>query len=279
MKRRSVKEFRRERKTCTNGKFRATGGEKESLSTSMGGGQNSFGGRKIQPHNPFSVRVCIIGGMQNFYSMGEFVNKKEQPGRQGSFEFSFQNQKLTKEQKAERKIYRRIAKNNYKRRMKIEDNKELVEQLVAGIGEGETLHLLSDSIDSPNIINAYVDRIEEIYISTWSITPAGIACLENLTANGCCRIALLTLDRTHSYKWMFSSGAYKCLQGKVEIRITAIHSKFIVMKLTDGSVLNFVGSMNLSNNPRWENLMVSRDPEDFAFYRDFLLSITAEKLK
>ena len=211
--------------------------------------------------------------------MGEFVNKKTPKDGQASFNFSFRDQQLTREQKAERKIYKRIAKNNYKRRMKIEGNKELVEQLVAGIGEGETLHIVSDSIDSPNIINAYVDRIAEIYVSTWSITPAGIACLENLAANGCFRYALLTLDRTHSYKWMFSSGAYKVLQGKVDIRITAIHSKFVVMKLTDGSVLNFVGSMNLSNNPRWENLMVSRDPEDFEFYRDFLRSITAEKLR
>ena len=208
--------------------------------------------------------------------MGDFVNKKDQ---QAAFNFSFRDQQLSREQKAERKIYRRIAKNNYKRRMKIAGNKELVEQLVAEIGDGETLHILSDSIDSPNIINAYVNRIAEIYISTWSITPAGIACLENLTANGCCIRALLTLDRTHSYKWMFSSGAYKVLQGKVEIRITAIHSKFIVLKLSDGSVLNFVGSMNLSNNPRWENLTITKDPEDFAFYRDFLLSITAEQLK
>lgn len=210
--------------------------------------------------------------------MGEFVNKKD-GGQQATFNFSFRDQQLTREQKIERKIYRRIAKNNYKRRVKIESNKQLVEELVTGLADGETLHLITDSLDSPNIINAYVDRIAEIYVSTWSITPAGIACLENLTANGCCKTALLVLDRTHSYKWMFSSGAYKVLQGKVEIRITAIHSKFILLKLADGTMLSFVGSMNLSNNPRWENLMVSRDPEDFAFYRDFLLSITAERLK
>lgn len=209
--------------------------------------------------------------------MGDFVNQNY--NSQTAFNFSFQNRPLTKEQKAERKIYKRIARNNYKRRAKIEQNKQLVERLVEGLGEGETLHLLSDSIDSPNIINAYIDRIEEIYVSTWSVTPAGIACLENLVTNGRCRCALLVLDRTHSYKWMFKSGAYKCLHGKVEIRITSIHSKFILLKLTDGSVLNFVGSMNLSNNPRWENLTITRDAEDFAFYRDFLLSITAEKLR
>ena len=211
--------------------------------------------------------------------MGEFVNKKEQSAGQASFDFSFQNLQLTKEQRVERKIYKRIAKNNYKRRVKIESNKELVERLVAEFGPDETLHIVSDSIDFPNIINAYVDRIEEIYVSTWSITPAGIACLENLASNGSCRAALLVLDRTHSYKWIFSSGAYKCLQGKIDIRITAIHSKIIVMKMVDGTVLNFVGSPNLSNNPRWENLMISKDPADFEFYRDFLLSITAEKLK
>jgi len=260
--------------------------------------------------------------------MGDFVNRQDGQGRQIAFDFSFQNQTLTKEQKAERKIYKRIARNNRKRRYRIADNKELIGELVAGFGDGETLHIISDSIDSPNIINAFVERIEEIYISTWSITPAGIACLENLASNGCLpsglpprgsaepnelgsalapqrrfRYALLVLDRTHSYKWIFSSGAYKCLQGKIDIRITAIHSKFIVLKLDDGSVLKlaspssfaprqsssrlglpsawrrFVGSMNLSNNPRWENLTISKDPADFEFYRDFLLNIPAEKLK
>jgi hypothetical protein len=215
--------------------------------------------------------------------MGKFVNKKPQnggqTGRQGEFNFSFQNQQLTREQKVERKIYKRIAKNNYKRRAKIEGNKELVSQLVAECGKDESLHLVTDSLDSPNIINAYIDRIEEIYISTWSITPAGIACLENLASNGNCRAALLVLDRTHSYKWIFSSGAYKCLQGKIEIRITAIHSKIIAMRLSGGEVLNFVGSPNLSNNPRWENIILTKDPADFEFYRDFLLSITAEQLK
>lgn len=211
--------------------------------------------------------------------MGEFVNKKEQSGQQASFNFSFQNQKLSREQKAERKIYKRIAKNNRKHHYKIEGNKEMIQELVGSFAEDETLHIISDSIDSPNIINTFVDRIEEILISTWSITPAGIACLENLASNGCFKFALLTLDRTHSYKWIFTSGAYKCLQGKIEIRITSIHSKFIVMRLSDGSVLNFVGSMNLSNNPRWENIIITKDPADYEFYRDFLLSITAEKLK
>ena len=211
--------------------------------------------------------------------MGEFVNKKGQGEKQQTFSLSFQNQPLTPQQKAERKIYKRIAKNNRKHHHKIEGNKELIQELVGSFGEDETLQIISDSIDSPNIINTFIDRIEEIYISTWSITPAGIACLENLASNGCFRFALLTLDRTHSYKWIFSSGAYKCLQGKIEIRITSIHSKFIVIKLDDGSVLNFVGSMNLSNNPRWENVTITKDTADFEFYRDFLLSITAEKLK
>ena len=211
--------------------------------------------------------------------MGEFVNTKDNGGQQRTFDFSFQNRTLTKEQKAERKIYKRIARNNRKRRHRIEGNKELIAELVAGFAADETLHIVSDSIDSPNIINALIDRIEEIYISTWSITPAGIACLENLSANGCFKYALIVLDRTHLYKWIFSSGAYKCLKGKIDIRITAIHSKMIVIKLDDGSVLNFTGSMNLSNNPRWENLTITKDPADFEFYKDFLLSITAEKLK
>lgn len=211
--------------------------------------------------------------------MGEFVNKKVRSEKQQSFNFSFQNQPLTKQQKGERKIHKRIAKNNRKHHHKIEGNKELIVELTQNLRADESLHIISDSIDSPNIVNAFIDRINEIYISTWSITPAGIACLENLASNGCSKIALLTLDRTHSYKWIFSSGAYKCLQGKIEIRITAIHSKFIVIKMVDGGVLNFIGSMNLSNNPRWENIIITKDPADFEFYSGFLLSITAEKLK
>jgi hypothetical protein len=99
--------------------------------------------------------------------MGDFVNKKERAGGQAEFNFSFRNRTFSREQKIERKIYERIVKNNYKRRLKIEDNKELISELVAEIGPDETLHLVTDSLDSPNIINAYMGNAHKRPLTPW----------------------------------------------------------------------------------------------------------------
>ena len=192
---------------------------------------------------------------------------------------TFQNRTISKQQGSENKLYKKLSKHNYQRAPKIENDIELIKQLVRDCSENEEINLLSKAFDSPNVILTFIDQIVEIYVSTWAITPAGINSLMQIKSNGVCEEAWLFLDNTHSYKWMFASGAYKILKDSVHIKFAANHSKFTCMKLVDGSVLNLYGSMNLSNNPRWENISINKSIEDFRFYSEFVKTVTGSMVE
>ena len=191
-------------------------------------------------------------------------------------DISFKDQTYTIQERVENKIYKKLERHNFKRSNKIENDIEMIKGLIADFGDDEQINLVSKAFDSPNIILSLLDQIEEIYVSTWAITPAGINSFIELAKTGRCKKAFLFLDNTHSYKWMFSSGAYKVLRDSVTIKFAVNHSKFIIIKTTDGKYLNIYGSMNLSNNPRWENMTITKSFSDYEFYRDFLIQVNAE---
>jgi hypothetical protein len=147
----------------------------------------------------------------------------------------------------------------------------IINPVVESIEAGETLKLITNKFDAPSLIYAIQKQygIKNCYVSTWSITDRGIAELKAVADTGA--DCWVLLDTTHSYKWVFSSGAYEVLQGLVNFKFTENHSKFILLETHDGKKISFSGSMNLSNNPRFENIDISTDPETFDFYRDFIL--------
>ena len=70
------------------------------------------------------------------------------------------------------------------------------------------------------------------------------------------------------------------MKAKIETTVEKIKtskSKFIVIE-TETGVLNFVGSMNFSNNPRFENITIDKDINTFEFYRDFIKNVDGETL-
>lgn len=197
-----------------------------------------------------------------------------------SFRFSFEKKEpLTDKQKVEKKIYKRIVRNRKKNHRKMDADFELIEELMDELQPGESLQVISREFDSPNVINLFREQIEELYISTWALTTAGLAALEEICSRDHVKEAMILIDTTHSYKWVFTSGAYEILRGKITIKFADNHSKIICMRMVDGSVLTITGSMNMSRNPRWENALISKDPEDFAFYSEFLRNVKSRPLK
>jgi hypothetical protein len=192
-------------------------------------------------------------------------------------EISMQNKIISDKEKISNKILSKIKKHNFKYKNKILNDKNLIIDLVQNIKHDEQLNLISKAFDSPNIINSFTSEIKNIYIATWSITPSGIDSLVKIVDNKKLENGFLLLDKSHSYKWIFNSGAYKILRGKIKIRLLANHSKFICFE-TDSGVYNFIGSMNLSNNPRFENITINRNREDFDFYSNFVKTVKAEDL-
>lgn len=170
------------------------------------------------------------------------------------------------------KIFKKKHKYFFSRSSKIASDIEEIKNPVEDVGKDEQLEVVSKAFDSPNIIKAFADDISELYVATWAVTPAGIACISEIKG---LKKGIILLDKTHSYKWVFQSGAYKFLQGKIKFKFSENHSKFILIKFNDkhgGGVLNFIGSFNLSNNPRYENLSINRSVEAYEFYRDFIIN-------
>lgn len=177
---------------------------------------------------------------------------------------------LTQQQVTENKMLKKINHYKYSRSRKIENDITKVTELLAELGPDEEMILISNSFDSPAIISAMAEQIRELYVATWAITPAGISVVHDLPHVERC---IIMLDRTHSYKWIFSSGAYNYLQDKAQFKFAANHSKMLAMRLSTeqgDAYLNVYGSMNLSNNPRYENMLITRSAEDFGFIKKFI---------
>lgn len=150
---------------------------------------------------------------------------------------------------------------------------EEIQRLIDSVQEDEDIMVFSEDFDAPNFVN-YINtkyRILEINVATWAITNSGIACLHECVQDGRTPIVNCVLDLTHSYKWVITSGAIEVLKDKVNFYYAHNHAKFISIK-TECGYFTFIGSMNLSNNPRWENIQFSRGQEAFDFCAKFIES-------
>jgi len=171
------------------------------------------------------------------------------------------------------KLTMKLVKKNAVYVPKMKADVSTIKDLIDIVKDGEnTLKLISNKFDSPNIISTVQKyfKIKEVFVSTWAVTPIGIQKLKDLNDKGIHCTVLL--DKTHSYKWMFESGATKILTD-TDFCFTENHSKFILFDLEESLPLNFIGSFNLSNNPRYENIEINRIPQEFEFYRDFVLNV------
>lgn len=237
---------------------------------SKGGGSKSLS-RITGDHAPsLGRRACKIGE--------SIMTRNRQFLIDLNNDISFKNKSLTKAEIVENKMVRKIDKHRYKFGRKMSDDIVEISRLVNGLGDGESMDLMSKAFDSPTLVLAFKERIRRLFVATWAITPAGISALEEITRNGVIEECWVMLDMTHSYKWIFTSDAYKILRGKVKFKFLATHAKFICAEMTDGSVLNFVGSMNFSNNPRYENIQITKDRDDFEFYASFIRNTYAQTI-
>lgn len=151
--------------------------------------------------------------------------------------------------------------------LKATNDMKYITQLIELLKENEQIHLMSNAFDSPSILYAInkKETVEIVTCSTWAITDRGLQVFQELGE----KIPVyLLLDKTYSYKWVFESGASQLLKN-VTFKFSENHSKVILIK-TSENYYSFVGSMNLSNNPRIENIMISKNKEIFEFYERFI---------
>lgn len=160
-----------------------------------------------------------------------------------------------------------LLKKRPKYIMKATNDMKYITKLIELLKDNEQIQLMSNAFDSPSILYAInlKEKVEKVVCSTWAITDRGLQVFQELGE----KIPVyLLLDKTYSYKWVFESGASNLLKN-VTFKFTENHSKVILIK-TSENFYSFVGSMNLSNNPRIENIMISKDKEIFQFYERFI---------
>lgn len=172
---------------------------------------------------------------------------------------SYLSKLISKKKKFELNLLKKRPKYIFKSNLDMVYIIKTIEELQ----KGEQVHLMSNCFDSPSIIYSISkkEKIKEVICSTWAITDRGLQIFNELGKD--INVYLL-LDKTYSYKWFFESGAIAYLEN-VKMKFTENHSKIILIK-TENNFYSFVGSMNLSNNPRLENIIINNSQEVFEFY-------------
>lgn len=176
---------------------------------------------------------------------------------------SYLSRLISKKQKFEMNLIKKRPKYV----LKATNDMKTISKLIESLQENEEIHLMSNAFDSPSIIYTIKqkEKILEAVCSTWSITDRGLQIFQELGEKV---PVYLLLDKTYSYKWVFESGAHLVLKN-VNFKFTENHSKVILVKTTE-NFYTFVGSMNLSNNPRIENIVISKQKEIYQFYEQFI---------
>lgn len=179
------------------------------------------------------------------------------------------NKYISKHIDKKNKFKMNLVRKKPKYMVKNTNSFELIDSLINKLDDCTQLHLISSAFDSPAIIYAVNRRetVRKIYVSTWAITDRGLSALADLNDTV---ESYLLLDKTYSYKWVFESGAIDLLK-RTKLKFTENHSKMILIE-TEKNKYTFIGSMNLTNNPRIENIMITKDTELFEFYKDFILN-------
>jgi hypothetical protein len=168
------------------------------------------------------------------------------------------------------KIIMKLEKKKLKSQRKLSNDLPEIIELIQNLKPDHELKLFSNKFDSPNIFEAVhrTFEIKNIWISTWAITDIGFLRIKELTDQGICFNVLL--DKIHSYKWVVQYGAKDAITQNCNFYFTENHSKFQLYEFTNGEVLNIIGSMNFTNNPRYENLIINKCPLDFAYCKSFI---------
>lgn len=200
----------------------------------------------------------------NISQMELVQKKKDEISKLKKAKFSVNNNQV--------KLVAKLAKREIVTGRKIATDLEEIHQIISQINEGETWKIISNVFDSPSFLKYFDPKtIKSLHISTWAITEQGIFMLKKLSDHGV-KIRVL-LDTTHSYKWVFKSGAFSLLSSNVEFKFTENHTKLQLFEFTNGTYITIAGSMNLSNNPRWENFEITKDKDTYIFYKTWLDSV------
>ncbi len=132
------------------------------------------------------------------------------------------------------------------------------------------------------LIEAAIEKTGKAYlmVSTWTAATADLANVDKFISSGKIISARFLLDFTFQQRQPGVAKKIRDVFGLEALRVTRNHAKFFQLYNDTGWNVTCKTSMNLNQNPRFEDFDISNDPELFKFLKkitDELFAKTASK--
>jgi len=179
--------------------------------------------------------------------------------------------KLQGGSREEMKLTYRMKRNDYKFRGKIMRDMEEIRAVISDMSDTDSVMMITNAFDLPNILRAYVDEMESLYMCTFSIGATGLAAIKEAVSSGVHVLCLL--DDLFLHKNYFALGGVEVLGDNVKFKFAKTHAKFVAFSLRGGGCICVTGSANMTKNPRIEVIHISRSRDEFEFLRKVITDV------
>ena len=170
----------------------------------------------------------------------------------------------------ENRLYLKLVGKAQRSRYQFINAKSELIKTITDLQSDETLMVLSNKVDMPNIVKIFAPKIRNVYLASFGFTRSGFSAIYNVANNGICEECVVLLSQVHHYDWWFYGDSYKLVQDKMRFKFAVTHAKLAAMEFADGTYLNFSGSANFNNIRNYENVVFDRRQQTTYFIRNFI---------
>ena len=180
------------------------------------------------------------------------------------------------------RIEARAEKTKIKKEVKFEMRNENCINLILSAGgfpeEGEIMQFVSDGAsDTGGFFSALLEiygEIDEMYLSTWTISMANVQRLLNAVDNGKLKKLYFLINdgllKTNSTKAIWGAINESFPKRGIKYKAVNSHSKIFCCKVGD-KYFTISGSGNWSENPRIENYIIVGGEKSYNFNKKWML--------
>ena len=180
------------------------------------------------------------------------------------------------------RIEARAEKTKIKKELKFEQRNENCKDLILSAGgfpeDGEIMQFVSDGAsDTGGFFTALLDiygQIDEMYLSTWTISMANVQRLLNAYDSGKLKSLYFLINdgllKTNSTKAIWGAINESFKKRGIKYKAVNSHSKIFCCRVGD-KYFTISGSGNWSENPRIENYIIVGGEKSFNFNKKWMI--------
>jgi hypothetical protein len=174
-----------------------------------------------------------------------------------------------------------IKKVNPKKELRDLRRKENAGDAIKGFKKGVELYGFTKGLFSLSDLLEELLKITgpaELFISTWTASKANVANMIKLIQSGKITKSYWFVDFSFHRRCPELSMEIRKVFGDDAVRIGKNHAKFTLIKNNDWDIV-VQTSMNLNQNPRFENFTIAHDPQLASFLGDILNELWSKQDK